>query len=70
LTSTTTLGGKAGWAPAARLSLEAAQAVAIKALTPLGDDLPRQVDPRRDRIIPESLSREEDNLGSDDFTIR
>jgi len=70
LTSTTTLGGKAGWAPATRLSLKAAQAVAVEALTPLRDDLAWQIDPLRDRVVPEPLSREEGNLGSNDFAIR
>jgi hypothetical protein len=65
-----TLGGKAGWAPATWLSLKAAEPMAVKALTPLGDDLPRQIDPRRDRVIPKSLSRKEDNLGPDNITIR
>jgi hypothetical protein len=63
------LGGKAGWAPATWLSLKAAEPVAIKALTPLGDDLPRQIDSSRDRVISKPLGRKEDNLCSDDVEI-
>ena len=65
-----TLGGKAGWAPATRLSLKAAQPMAVETLTPLRDDLAWQIDPRCDRVFSEPLSRKEDNLGSDDFAIR
>jgi len=64
------LGGKAGWAPATRLSLKPAQPMAVETLTPLRDDLSWQIDPRRDRVVPEPLGSEEDNLGSNDFAIR
>jgi hypothetical protein len=63
-------GGKAGWAPATRLGIQAAQPVAVKALTPFGNDLPRQIDTLRDRVILKSLSRKEDNLGSNNIAIR
>ena len=46
LTSTTTLGGKAGWPPASRLLLEARQALLEEALAPLTDDLARRIEAR------------------------
>jgi hypothetical protein len=70
LTWTTRLGGKAGWAPAARLSLKTEQAVAEKALAPLGDDLPRQVNPSCDGVIAEAFGGKEYDLGPGDFAIR
>jgi hypothetical protein len=69
-TSTTTVGGKAGWTPAARLLVEAREAVAEKAMAPLTDDLPRGIQPCADRIVAEPRGREEDDLGSDNVSIR
>jgi hypothetical protein len=69
-TSTTTLGGKAGRTPAARLLVEAREAEAVKALAPLADDLPRRVQPGADRIVVEPGGREEDDLGANDVSIR
>src|ERR1700674_2007674 len=47
LISTTTLGGKAGWAPASRLLIEAGEAFGGAAVAPIGDDLLRGMPARR-----------------------
>lgn len=65
-----TLGGKAGWTPAARLLVEAREAVLEEAMAPLTDDLSWRVQPRADLVVAETGGREEDNLGADDITIR
>jgi len=70
LTSTTTLGGKAGWGPASRLFLQTGQALLEEALAPLADDLARRIEPRGDDIVAQALGREQDDLGADDVTIR
>jgi hypothetical protein len=69
-TSTTTLGGKAGWTPAAGLLVEAREAVLEKAMTPLTDDLSWRVQARADVVVAEAGCREEHDLGSDNITIR
>jgi hypothetical protein len=43
LISTTTLGGKAGWAPASRLRIKAGDALAEEAVAPLADNLSRRI---------------------------
>ena len=53
-TSTTTVGGKAGWAPASRLRLETAEALTIEALPPLRHDLSRPFDARGDPWVSAS----------------
>jgi hypothetical protein len=55
LTVTTTLGGKAGWAPAAWLLFEALESAFEEALSPFADDLARRVEARGDLVIPEAL---------------
>jgi hypothetical protein len=65
-----TLGGKTGWTPAARLLVEARQAVLEEAMAPFADDLPRRVQARPDLVVPETGGREEHNLGADNITIR
>ena len=70
LTSTTTLGGKAGWAPASRLFLKAGQALIEKAVAPFADDLARRIESRGDEIVPESLGGQQDDLRADDVSIR
>jgi hypothetical protein len=64
------LGGKAGWTPAARLLVEAREAVATKAMSPLADDLARRVQASTDLVVAEACRGEEHNLGTDDITIR
>jgi hypothetical protein len=69
-TSTTTLGGKAGWTPAARLLVEAREAVLEEAMAPLADDLSRHIQAGADLVVAEAGGREEHDLGADDITIR
>jgi len=64
------LGGKAGWTPAARLLVEAREAVLEEAMAPLADDLPRRIQPRADLVIAEAGGGKEHDLGTDDITIR
>jgi hypothetical protein len=70
LTSTTTLGGKAGWVPASRLFLQAGQAFFEEALAPLADDLARRIESRGDEIVAQAVGGEQHDLGADDVAIR
>jgi hypothetical protein len=70
LTSTTTLGGKAGWTPAARLLVEPREALVEEAMAPLTDDLSWRVQSRADLVVAETGGREEHDLGADHITIR
>jgi hypothetical protein len=65
-----TLGGKAGWTPAARLLVEAREAVLEEAMAPFADDLSRGVQARANLVVPETGGREEHNPGADHITIR
>jgi hypothetical protein len=69
-TSTTTVGGKAGWTPATRLLVEARKAVLEEAMAPLADDLAWRIQARADVVIAEATGGEEHDLGADDITIR
>jgi hypothetical protein len=69
-TSTTTLGGKAGWAPAARLLIEAREAVLEETMPPFTNDLAGRIQPGADLVIAEAGGGEEHDLGTDDITIR
>jgi hypothetical protein len=69
-TSTTTLGGKAGWTPAARLLIEAREAVLKETMTPLADNLAGRIQARADLVIAEAAGREEHDLGTNDIPIR
>ena len=70
LTSTTTLGGKAGWTPASRCFLQARQAFIEKALPPLADDLAREVETRGNDIVREASRSQEDDFRTNDVAIR
>jgi len=70
LTSTTTVGGKAGWAPASRLLIEARKTFVKEPVAPLADNLPRGIQARRDDVIGQALGGQEDELGPDDVSIR
>ena len=70
LTSTTTLGGKAGCAPASRLFLKARHAVIEETVAPFADDLARCIESRGDKIVAEPLGRQQDDLRADDVSIR
>jgi hypothetical protein len=65
LTSTTTLGGKAGCAPASRLFLKAGYSVVEKPVAPFANDLPWRIESRGDEIVAESLGRQQDDLRAD-----
>jgi hypothetical protein len=69
-TSTMTLGGKAGWTPAARLLVEAREAVLEEAMAPLTDDLSWRVQPSADLVVAQAGCRQKHDLGADDITIR
>src|SRR5512134_291853 len=70
LTWTTRLGGKAGFAPASGLPLEAGEARQGEPLTPLADDLTRRIEARSDEVIGKAISRHENDSGADNVTIR
>jgi len=69
-TSTMTLGEKAGWSPAARLLIEAREALVKEAVAPLADNLPRRIQALRDDIVGEALGGQQDQLRADDVAIR
>jgi hypothetical protein len=70
LTWTTRLGGKAGFTPAARLSLQARQSGQGKSLAPLADDLARRIEFGRDEVVRQTFIGKKDDLGADHITIR
>jgi hypothetical protein len=70
LTSTTTLGGKAGWAPAAGLFLQPREAFGAKPFAPLADDLARGVQAGRDDVIGQPCGGEEHDLRPNHIAIR
>jgi len=69
-TSTMTLGGTAGWTPAARLLIEAREAVLEEPMAALADDLAWCIQSRADLVVVEAGGGEEHDLGADDITIR
>ncbi len=70
LTSTTTVGGKAGFAPAAWLFVQARQALVEESLPPFADDLTLQTEARRNEVVPQASGGQEDNLRANDIPIR
>jgi hypothetical protein len=68
--ATTTLGGKAGWSPAARSVVEARQPISIEPSAPLAGDLARHAKPRRYAVVAKSLARQEYDLGPHDVAMR
>jgi hypothetical protein len=70
LTSTTTLGGKAGCPPASRLFLKAGYALFKEAVTPFADDLAWRIETGGDDIVAEPLGGEQDDLRSNNVSIR
>jgi hypothetical protein len=70
LTSTTTLGGKAGRAPASRLFLKAGQSLLEETVAPFANDLARRIESCGDAIVAEPLGRQQDDLRADDVSIR
>src|SRR2546425_4275842 len=69
LTATTTLGGKAGRSPAPRQFLEARQPMPPETLSPLADDLARQIETCGDDVIGHALGGEQHQLRTDDVSI-
>jgi hypothetical protein len=70
LTWTTRLGGKAGLAPAAWLTLQAGQTSESEPLPPLANDLAGRVEAGGDDVVGKSIGRHENDSGADDVTIR
>ena len=70
LTSTTTLGGKAGFTPASRLFLKARYAFFKEAMAPLADDLARRIETGGDDVVAEPFGGEQDDLRADNVSIR
>src|SRR6266498_3005553 len=69
LTSTTTLGGKAGLAPASWLFVKASKAWVEEPLPPLADDLTLETEARRDEVVAQTSGSEEDDLRAHDLSI-
>jgi hypothetical protein len=67
---TTTLGGKAGWSPAAWLFFETREPLAIEALSPLADSLARHGEAGCNAIVAKSLAGQKHDLGSDNVAVR
>ena len=70
LTSTTTLEGKAGCAPASRLFLKAWEALFEEPVAPLADDLARRIESGSDEIVAEPLGGQQHDLRADNVSIR
>src|SRR3989449_1806912 len=70
MTSTTTLGGKAGCAPASRLFVQPRQALVEEPLPPFTDDLALQTEARGDDVVAETVGCQQDNLRANDVSIR
>jgi hypothetical protein len=70
LTSTTTLGRKAGCPPASRLFLKAGQSICKEPVAPLTDDLARRIKTAGDDLVAEPLGGEQDDLRADNVSIR
>jgi hypothetical protein len=69
LTSTTTLGGKAGWPPAPGLLLQPRQAFGAEPLAPLADDLAGRIQARGNDVIREPPGGQEHDLRANDIAI-
>jgi len=69
-TSTMTLGGKAGCAPASRLFVQAGETLAEEPLAPFADDLARRIQAGGNDVVGQPLGGEQDELGADDVAIR
>jgi hypothetical protein len=66
----TTLGGKAGRAPASWLFVQAGQALVEKPLPPLANDLALETEARGDDVVPQAVGSHENNLRADDISVR
>jgi len=70
LTSTTTLGGKAGCAPASWLLIQPCHPLVEEPLAPFTDDLALQAEASGDDVVAETVGSQEDNLRANDVAIR
>jgi hypothetical protein len=70
LIAMTTLGGKAGRAPASRPFVKTRNSLDIEALAPLADDLTRRVETGSDAVVAKPLARQKYDFGPHDLTIR
>ena len=70
LTSTTTLRGKAGCAPASGVFLEAGQAFFKEAVAPLANNLARRIEARGDVVVAQALGGQQHDLRPDNVSIR
>jgi hypothetical protein len=70
LTSTTTLGGKAGCAPASRLFLKAGQSLFEETVAPFANDLARRIESSGDEIVADAFGRQQDDPRADNVSIR
>jgi len=70
LTSTTTLGGKAGCPPASRLFLQAGHAFFKEPVAPLADDLAWHIESCGDDVVAEPLGGQEHDLRANNVSIR
>src|ERR687888_909677 len=61
-TSTTTLGGKAGFPPASWLLVKAGEALEKEALAPFADDLPWGIQSSGNDVVRQPFGREQDQL--------
>jgi hypothetical protein len=69
LTSTTTLGGKAGWSPASQFLLEAREALVEEPVAPLADNLSRGIQACRNDIVGQARGGQQDQLGAQNISI-
>ena len=69
-TSTMTLGGKAGCAPASWLFVEASEPFAEKPLAPLADDLARRIQPGGNNVVRPPFGGQQHEFGANDVAIR
>jgi len=68
--STTTLGRKAGCAPASGLLLKAGHTVFKEVLAPFADDLARHIETRSDHVVAQAVGGQQHDLRADDVAIR
>ena len=70
LTWTTRLGGKAGLAPAPRLSHQTRQSGQGKSLAPFADDLAGRIEFGGDQVVGQTFIGKQDDFGADHVAIR
>jgi hypothetical protein len=63
-------GGKITGTPASWPFLQTGQTLIKETLSPLGDNLPRQIQTFPDLFVPKALGGKEDNFGTHDISVR